>query len=49
MAVFFNDQCRLANSKYFSSQTTKCKIQFDIDMKAMKIKLNGNGWLPQVT
>ena len=24
----FNAQCRLANSKYFSSQTTSCKIQF---------------------
>ena len=49
MALFFNGQCRLANSKYYSSQTTKCKIQFDCDVKAMKIKLNGNGWFPQVT
>ena len=49
MALFFNGQCRLANSKDYSSQTTKCKIQFDCDVKAMKIKLNGNGWFPQVT
>ena len=49
MALFFNGQCRLANSKYYSSRTTKCKIQFDCDVKAMKIKLNGNGWFPQVT
>ena len=49
MALFFNGQCRLANSKYFSSQTTTCKIQFDSDVKAMKIKLNGRGWPPQVT
>ena len=49
MALFFNGQCRLANSKYYFSQTTKCKIQFDCDVKAMKIKLNGNGWFPQVT
>ena len=26
-----------------------CKIQFDSDVKAMKIKLNGSGWFPQVT
>ena len=26
----FNAQCRLANSKYFSSQTTSCKIQFQL-------------------
>ena len=49
MALFFNGQCRLANSKYYSSRTTKCKIQFDCDVKAMKIKLNGNGLFPQVT
>ena len=36
MALFFNGQCRVANSKYYSSQTTKCKIQFDCDVKAMK-------------
>ena len=23
-----------------------CKIQFDSDVKAMKIKLNGSGWFP---
>ena len=44
IALFFNGQCRLANSKYFSSQTTTCRIQFDNDVKAMKIKLNGRGW-----
>ena len=44
MALFFNGQCRLANSKYFSRQTTTCKIQFDNDVKAMAIKLNGRGW-----
>ena len=50
MTLFFNwnGQCRLANSKYFSSQTTTCKIQFDSDVKAMKIKLNRRGWFPQV-
>ena len=26
-----------------------CKIQFDSDVKAMKIKLNGSGLFPQVT
>ena len=41
--------CRLDNSKYFSSQTTTCEIQFDSDVKAKKIKLNGRGWFPQVT
>ena len=46
---FFNGQFRLSNSKYFSSQTTTCKIQFDSDVKAMEIKLNGRGWFPQVT
>ena len=43
IALFFNGQCRLANSKNFCSQTSKCKIQFDSDVKAMKIKLNGRG------
>ena len=46
---FFNGQFGLSNSKYFSSQTTTCKIQFDSDVKAMEIKLNGRGWFPQVT
>ena len=46
MALFFNGQYLLANSKYYSSQTTKCKIQFDSDVKAMKVKLNGRGWFP---
>ena len=49
MALFFNGQCRLASGKYFSNQTTTFKIQFDSDVKAMKIKLNGRGWFPQVT
>ena len=39
MALFFNGQCRVAYSEYFSSQTA-CKA---------KIKLNGSGWFPQVT
>ena len=30
-------------------QTIRCKIQFESDMKAMKIKLNGKSWFPQVT
>ena len=47
--AFFNGQFRLSKSKYFSSQTTTCKIQFDIDVKAMEIKLNGRGPFPQVT
>ena len=49
MAFFFNGQFRLSNSKYFSSQTTTCEIQFDSDVKAMEIKLNGRGWFLQVT
>ena len=28
---------------------TTCKIQFDSDVKAMAIKLNGRSWFPQVT
>ena len=26
-------------------QTIRCKIQFESDMKAMKMKLNGRSWL----
>ena len=47
--MFFNGQCRLANTLLFTRQATRCKIQFESDMKAMKIKLNGRSWFSQVT
>ena len=28
---------------------TRCIIQFESEMKAMKIKLKGRGWFPEVT
>ena len=43
MAFFFNGQFRLSNSKYFSSQTTTCKIQFDSDVKAIWQRLVSAG------
>ena len=45
MALFFNGQCCLANSKILFQPN----YLFDGGMKAMKIKLNGNSWFPQVT
>ena len=45
MALFFNGQCHLADT-FLVTLATRCDIQFDSGVKAMKIKLNGRGWFP---